>query len=137
MRPHRPLPARTALSVATLACLALAGGCAAQATPGAMVSHGLVQASAGLCQALQGLPDVDASARDFTNRAHDQLHLLAADHRLDRSVQASVLQAMQQVEADYGQSVGAGVLYGDLQALKDRTDVALRALGEEPPACAT
>jgi hypothetical protein len=133
--PRRPLLVRTALSTALLASATIVGGCGAQATPGAAVSHGLAQASAGLCQALQGLPDVEASARDFTNRAHDPLHQLAADQRLDRSLQATVLQAMQQVEADYSRSVGAGILYGDLQALKDRTNVALRALGEEPPAC--
>lgn len=127
--------ASLAVLVATLPVAALLGACGTGPTPGATASHGLVQASAGLCQALGDLPDTQAASRTFTNLAHDQLHRLAADQRLDRSLQASVLQAMQDVEADFSQSVGAGVLYGHLGALKDRTDQALQALGEEVPSC--
>lgn len=127
--------ARLAVLVLALPATVLLGACGATETPGAMVSQGLVQASAGLCQALGDLPDTQQASRTFTNVAHDQLHLLAADERLDRSLQASVLQTMQQVEADLSQKAGAGVLYGDLVALKDRTDQALKALGEEVPSC--
>jgi len=124
-----------ALALLALPLAALVGGCGSPPTPGATVSHGVLQASAGLCQALGDLPDTRAASRTFTNVAHAQLHVLAADQRLDRSLQASVLQTMQQVEADFSQGVGAGVLYGDLDALKTRTDQALQALGEEVPAC--
>lgn len=122
-----------------VAALALVGGltaCGTGSTPGTAVSSGLVQASAGLCQTLGDLPDLEAASRTFTNVAHDPLHTLAADRRLDRSLQASVLQAMQQVEADFSQSLGADLLHGDLRTLKDRTDQALAALGEDPPTCA-
>lgn len=132
---HTGFHARSRVLVVALALASLLAACGWNPTPGAAVSRGLPQASAGLCQALGELPDLQAASRTFTNVAHDPLHTLAADQRLDRSVQALVLEAMQQVEKDFSQSVDAGGLYGDISALKARTDQALDALGEEVPAC--
>ena len=97
---------------------------------------GLAASSAGVCQALDALPDVTAAERAFTNVAHEALHGLAADPRLSRSVSARVLEAMQKVEADFSGSTGASALRDDLAELKVSTDAALGTLGEEVPACA-
>lgn len=117
---------------------ALIAGCAPNPSgSGAAVADGLASASAGLCSAMVALPDTDKAARAFTNLAHDELHVLAADERLDRSLQAAVLQAMQQVESDISAGSGAGVPLPDMDALKHWTDTSLEALGEEVPPCET
>jgi hypothetical protein len=97
---------------------------------------GLAASSAGVCQAIGALPDQTAAERLFTNVAHEALHGLAADPRLSRSVSARVLETMQTVEADFSGSTGASSLGDDLAELQVSTDAALRALGEEVPACA-
>lgn len=121
-----------------LLAAALLSACASQPTvlPSA-TAVGLGSASAGLCSALAALPDASAAARTFTNFAHSELHVLAADERLDRSLQAAILQAMQQVEADIEQGENAASLFTDLTTLKGWTDESLQALGEEVPACAS
>ena len=99
-------------------------------------ARGLAASSAGVCQAIEALPDVTAAERAFTNVAHEALHGLAADPRLSRSVSARVLEAMQKVEADFSGSTAASALGDDLAELQISTDVALGALGEEVPVCA-
>jgi hypothetical protein len=99
-------------------------------------ARGLAASSAGVCQAIEALPDVTAAERAFTNVAHEALHGLAADPRLTRSVSAPVLEAMQKVEADFSSSTGASALGDDLAELRVSTDAALGALGEEVPLCA-
>lgn len=82
------------------------------------------------------LPDRSAAKRAFVNLAHQALHDLAADPRLDRSMSARVLEAMEKVEADFSRSPDVGALTDDLAKLLAAADSALRALGEEVPACA-
>jgi len=82
------------------------------------------------------LPDVSAAERAFTNLAHEALHGLAAAPRLDRSMSARVLEAMEKVEADFSQSPDVAVLTADLAELQGAADAALKALGVEVPACA-
>ena len=67
--------------------------------------------------------------------AHDALHGLAGDPRLSRSLSARVLEAMQKVEADFSQTPDVAMLSGDLAELRASADTALRALGEDVPAC--
>lgn len=88
-----------------------------------------------MCQAIVALPDVSAAQRAFTNVAHDALHGLAADSRLDRSMSAQVLQAMQRVEVDFTQSRDDAALGNDLANLLAVADAALRTIGEDVPAC--
>jgi hypothetical protein len=99
-------------------------------------ARGLTTSSSGVCQAIVALPDVSAAKRAFANLAHEALHSLAADPRLDRAMSARVLESMQRVEADFDQSSDAAALTGDLAALHAVADSALRAIGEDVPACA-
>jgi hypothetical protein len=95
----------------------------------------LTASSSGVCEAIAALPDVSAAQRAFTNVAHDALHGLAADPRLDRPMSARVLEAMQKVEADFERPSGVAVLTGDLTALRVSADAALQALGDVVPTC--
>jgi hypothetical protein len=105
------------------------------ATPG-QSALGLPASSSGVCQAIAALPDLAAAERVFTNLAHEALHGLAADHRLDRSLSAPILEAMQKVEADFRRTADVVVLADDLAELHVSADAALQALGEQVPACA-
>jgi hypothetical protein len=125
------------LTVAWIALALSVGSLLASAcdTPG-QPALGLPASSSGVCQAIVALPDVSAAQHAFTNVAHDALHGLAADPRLDRSMSARVLEAMQKVEADFSRSTDMAALTGDLAELHASADAALGALGEEVPACA-
>ncbi len=105
------------------------------ATP-SQPTPGLAESASGVCQAIVALPDHSAAERAFTNLAHDPLHTLAADARLDRSMAARILEAMEKVEADFTQSPDVAVLTDALTALQAATDRALEALGMEVPPCA-
>lgn len=124
----RPIIAMTTL---LLACSPTGSG---SDTPSQSVL-GLSVSSAGVCEAIAALPDPTAAERAFTNVAHDALHGLAGDPRLSRSMSARVLEAMQKVEADFSRPPDVAVLSGDLAELHASADSALRALGEEVPAC--
>jgi hypothetical protein len=108
------------------------------ASPAASVAGSptaLAAASSGLCQARQALPDVDAADRAFTNFAHDALHELAADARLDRPMAGTILEAMEAVESDFDAGADEAKVAADLLALHASTDEALRALNEAIPPC--
>jgi len=113
------------------ACSPVGGASATPSRP----AIGLPASSSGVCQAIAALPDLSAAERAFTNLAHEALHGLAADPRLDRSMSARVLEAMEEVEADFRQTPGVGVLTDDLAKLHTAADGALQALGVEVPAC--
>ena len=123
--------------VPVLIAVASLTACAAQPSDSvqSIVPSGLSAASAGLCDALAALPDAPAVERAFTDHAHDALHALAADDRLDRATAATLLEAMERLESDLDQAVDSDLLSGDLHALKDSTDGALQVLGEEVPPC--
>ncbi len=93
----------------------------------------LLRAATGVCDALAALPDPPAAERTFTNVAHDALHELAADPRLDRSLAAPVLEAMDRVEADFDGTAAA--LPDDLGRLHDAARTALHTIGIEAAAC--
>jgi hypothetical protein len=107
----------------------------ASATP-SQPALGLSASSSGVCQAIAALPDPSAAERAFTNLAHDPLHGLAGDPRLDRSMSARVLEAMAKVHADFRHSLDAAALGDDLAKLHAAADAALQALGVEVPPCA-
>ena len=132
---RRPsVPGRSTAALIALVLSACSPGANAPAVP-SQAAIGLAASSAGVCQAIDALPDVTAAERVFTNVAHEALHALAADRRLSRSLSARVLEAMQKVEADFSGSTGASALSDDLAELQVSTDAALGALGEEVPAC--
>ncbi|MGZ8528584.1 MAG: hypothetical protein ACXWWR_07290 [Candidatus Limnocylindrales bacterium] len=97
---------------------------------------GLPASSSGVCEAIEALPDQSSARRAFTNLAHDALHDLAADPRLDRSMSARVLEAMTQVEVDFSRPADVAVLTDDLTELHASANAALQALGVDVPACA-
>jgi hypothetical protein len=133
----RPSPAwwrSTALWI-TLVLSACSPAVGASATP-SLPAVGLPASSSGVCQAIIALPDLSAAEHAFTNVAHDALHRLAADPRLGRALAARVLEAMQKVETDFSRSSDVAALTGDLAELRTSADLALRAIGEEVPACA-
>ncbi len=114
------------------------GACSpgADGSPGTVSQGlGLGASSSGVCAAIAELPDVPRAQRAFTNLAHDALHGLAADQRLARSLSARVLEAMQQVEADFDRPPDVAVLTVDLKALHASADAALQGLGESVPGC--
>jgi hypothetical protein len=134
LRASRPASRLTAASL-----LLVLGACSPAASASATTigaALGSAASSSGVCEAIDALPDESAAERAFTNVAHDALHGLAADPRLDRSMSARVLEAMQKVEADFDRAPGVAVLTGDLTALRASADEALQALGEAVPACA-
>ena len=125
------------LTVAATAILT--AGCGAMGSPpGASLDPGgdLTAASSGLCRTIGALPDPAAAQRTFINTAHAALHALAAAPGLERSVAAGVLESMQRVEGDFGTIATQKTLAADLQDLKVKADAALRAIGQEPSACA-
>jgi hypothetical protein len=119
--------------------LLLLSACSAVASASASASQPAVRlpaSSSGVCQAITALPDLSAAARAFTNLAHDALHGLAADARLDRSMAARILEAMAKVHADFARSPDVALLKDDLTTLLAATDRALEALGVQVPPCA-
>jgi hypothetical protein len=125
-------PGAAWIALVLTACAPAAGASAVPAQPGS----GLTASSSGVCQAIHALPDAAAAERAFINVAHQALHGLAADNRLDRRMSARVLETMQRVEADFSGATDAPSLGLDLAALRAAADGALRAIGEEVPACA-
>jgi len=134
VRPSRT-PWRSTAAWIMLLLSACSPVASASATP-SQPALGLPASSSGVCQTIAALPDLSAAERAFTNLAHDALHGLAADPRLDRSMTARVLEGMEKVEADFSQPPDMAVLSDDLTELHASADAALQALGLEMPACA-
>lgn len=132
--PSRTLWRSTAawLTLMLSACSPVTSG---STTPDQQVT-GLPASSSGLCLAIAALPDITAAERAFTNLAHEPLHGLAADPRLDRSISARILEAMQTVELDFKRSPDMATLTDDLAGLRASADTALQALDVAVPACA-
>ncbi len=117
----------------------LLGACSPVASPSASPGQpalGLAASSSGVCEAIAALPDLPAARRAFTDLAHEPLHGLAGEPRLDRSLSAGVLEAMERVEADFSQAPDVTVLADDLAELHRSADAALGALGVGVPVCA-
>ena len=131
---HRPTwrPGAVWIVLVVTACSPAASTSATVGQP----RSGLTASSSGVCEAIVALPDAAAAERAFINVAHQALHGLAADDRLDRTNSARVLETMQRVEADFSGATDAPSLGRDLAALQAAADAALRAIGEEVPACA-
>jgi hypothetical protein len=133
----RPSPAswRSTAIWITLVLSACSPAVGASATT-SLPALGLPASASGVCQAMIALPDLSAAEHAFTNVAHDALHRLAADPRLGRALAGRVLEAMQKVETDFSRSSDVAAVTGDLAELRTSADLALRAIGEEVPACA-
>ena len=106
---------------------------AEDSTPGV---SGLAGAADGLCAAMAALPDTAAAKRDFVNQAHDALHALAADSRLERALSARVLEAMDRVEQDFDTAAAEPILGADLSSLRAAAADALGTLRIASATCA-
>lgn len=111
------------------------GACSPGSLANGPGSGGLTAASSGVCQAIAALPDVASVEVVFLNVAHDALHALAAEPRLDRQLSAQVLQTMQKVETDFSQRPGVASLAMDLAALHAAADAALVGIGQTASRC--
>ncbi len=91
----------------------------------------------GLCAALERLPaDPRAARDDYYSLSHQRLHTIAAAvQEIDRSVAASLLQAMAVVEEDLARPPFPASLAGDLDRLLAATRAALRALSIPTEPC--
>ena len=135
------VPRRRVTLVMVFGLVMVLAACDAATTPGASngspaaTAAGLSQSSAGVCAAIAALPDAAAAERAFDNSAHEALHGLAADPRLDRIASAAVLESMERVESDFAEPSGTQALAADLATLLEAANRALRAIGEAAPAC--
>jgi hypothetical protein len=140
-RTQSGLPRRRAMPMMAFGLVMALTACSASTTPGASTGSpaataaGLSQSSAGVCAAIAALPDAAAAEHAFDNSAHEALHGLAADPRLDRIASAAVLESMERVESDFAEPSGTQALAADLATLLEVANRALRAIGEAAPAC--
>ncbi len=92
---------------------------------------------AELCQAVEDAAgaDVDAARAQFTDRAHQPLHELAAEvTQVDRTLAARLLEAKEQVEADLDQrNLEPDVLADDLATLAEAASAAQALLDQPGP----
>lgn len=95
----------------------------------------LSEAATGVCLTIAALPDAHGAEDTFANDAHEALHALAAADRLDRSLAARLLEAMELVEADFEAESADSTLRADLDALHTATSDALAGVGTAAPPC--
>jgi hypothetical protein len=89
-----------------------------------------------LCDATRALPDDrEAAVRAFQDRAHEPLHVLAADATLDRTLAADLLRAKERVEAGIAAGATGAELEGAMDALAASTGTALADIGIEVEPC--
>ena len=89
-----------------------------------------------LCDARRSLPDDrDAAVRSFQDRAHESLHLLAADATLDRTLAADLLRAKERVESEIAAGATGVELEAPMDALATSTRMALTDIGVEVEPC--
>ena len=128
------LDGRGALVLPVLALTACGAGISAD---GSEPSGEALRASAtAVCSSLDVVAtDRSSAVAIFQNDAHDGLHALAALPALDRSAAARLLEAKARVEEAMAAGAPSQQLRQDLVELSAATDIALAALGLEPPAC--
>lgn len=125
------------------ACGGDGGGSDHVSTPSALPSGSLgvvtLEAARATVQGLCGVreaPDASAAKATFYDRTHDELHVIAAaTEEQDRSAAASLLEAMQRVEAELEHPPLPEGFSADVDALVGTTRAALEAIGLGAPAC--
>lgn len=129
------------LAAVTLVACGGGGGEPAPDASGPSGSLGVITAEAGTetVEALCGLRDAserDAANATFFERAHQNLHVLAAaTENVDRVPAAGLLEAKQVVEADLlADSLPTG-FHGDVADLLAATRTALETVGLPAPGC--
>jgi hypothetical protein len=137
---------RAALLVAAALSLASCGGYGGPdqvTTPPALPSGSLgvvtpdaaVAAVQGLCD-VRDAPDAPAASATFYDRTHQELHVIAAATEIrDRAKAASLLEAMQRVEAELDRPLLPPGFSADVETLVGATRGALASIGLDAPGC--
>jgi hypothetical protein len=85
---------------------------------------------------MQEAAAASAAKATFYDLTHDELHAIAAaTEGQDRQAAASLLEAMQRVEAELEHPPFPGGFSADVDALVGTTRAALGAIGLDAPAC--
>jgi hypothetical protein len=96
----------------------------------------MVAAAAALCDARAALPDDrETAVRTFQDRAHETLHVLAADAALDRGIAGELLRSKEAVESGIASGVDGDQLAAPMEVLSVSTAAALSDLGVEVEPC--
>lgn len=128
-----------ALSLA--ACGGGSGGDASTPSPLPSGSLGVVTpvAAAAVLQGLCGVrdaPDAPAANAIFYDRTHQELHVIAAaTEEQARSAAATLLEAMQRVEAELERPLLPAAFSADVESLVGATRAALSSIGLDAPGC--
>jgi hypothetical protein len=133
-------------SGAALLCLALLAGCSRGDGDGGRpwpsgslgpVTQGAADgAAAALCSMLAGAPERARLNAIFEDRAHEELHVIAAAAQPRSAASAgALLVAMERVEADLARAELPPSIRTDARTLLRRTQDALLAIGLQARAC--
>ena len=102
---------------------------------GVVTSDAAVAAVQGLCD-LRDAPDAPAASATFYDRTHQELHVIAAaTEERDRAKAATLLEAMQRVEADLERPLLPAGFSADVETLVGATRGALASIGLDAPGC--
>jgi hypothetical protein len=89
----------------------------------------------GLCD-VRDAPTAPAASATFYDRTHQELHVIAAaTEERDRAKAASLLEAMQRVEAELEQPLLPAGFSADVETLVGATRGALASIGLDAPGC--
>lgn len=102
---------------------------------GVVTPEGADAAVLGLCD-VRDAPNPSAADSAFFDHTHDELHVIAAaTEERDRQAAASLLEAMQRVEAELEAPQPAAGFSQEVEALLGATRAALGAIGLSAPDC--
>jgi hypothetical protein len=102
---------------------------------GVVTSDAAVTTVQGLCD-VRDAPDAPAANATFYDRTHQELHVIAAaTEEQDRAKAASLLEAMQRVEAELERPLLPAGFPTDVESLVGATREALASIGLDAPGC--
>jgi hypothetical protein len=102
---------------------------------GVVTSDAAVATVQGLCD-VRDAPDAPAANATFYDRTHQELHVIAAaTEERDRPKAASLLEAMQRVEAELERPLLPTAFSADVERLVGATRGALASIGLDAPGC--
>jgi hypothetical protein len=102
---------------------------------GVVTTDAAVATVQGLCD-VRDAPDAPAAKAAFYDRTHQELHVIAAaTEERDRPAAASLLEAMQRVEAELERLLLPAGFSADVDSLVGATRGALASIGLDAPGC--
>jgi hypothetical protein len=127
----------------TLAACSGPGGSGQVTTPavlpsgslGVVTSDAAIAAVQGLCD-VRDAPTAPMASATFYDRTHQELHVIAAaTEEQDRAKAATLLEAMQRVEAELERPLLPAGFSADVETLVGATRGALASIGLDAPGC--